>query len=406
MPSFSYQATNSAGKTVGGVITATDKVTAMSLMNKQNLKPISIELMSDVKKGGKGIFKPKVKITDLVLFTRQLSTMVSAGVPLLRSLNTLYAQVENPTLREVIGDLVKDVQSGVSLADAMGKHPDVFSDIFVNMVRAGEAAGIVDDILKRLASQVEKNASMRKKIKSASTYPMVLLVLTLGAFMGLMIFIIPRIAAILKDIGGPDAKLPVITQVMIDISGFMTNYWYIMIGGTALLVFGLRRYIKTPAGRYQFHSLALKIPILKNLITKIAVARFTRTFAALIGAGVSVVEALKVTSRAVGNDVYRKAIDAAANEVVNGRQLSEAIEGNKLFPGIVPQMLAVGEETGQTDVVLVKVADFYDEEVDAIIDSLSSILEPVMIVIMGGMVGLVAASVMGPIASLSQNVGS
>jgi type IV pilus assembly protein PilC len=235
---------------------------------------------------------------------------------------------------------------------------------------------------------------------------MVLLVLTLGAFMGLMIFIIPRIAAILKDIGGPDAKLPVITQVMIDISGFMTNYWYIMIGGTALLVFGLRRYIKTPAGRYQFHSLALKIPILKNLITKIAVARFTRTFAALIGAGVSVVEALKVTSRAVGNDVYRKAIDAAANEVVNGRQLSEAIEGNKLFPGIVPQMLAVGEETGQTDIVLVKVADFYDEEVDAIIDSLSSILEPVMIVIMGGMVGLVAASVMGPIASLSQNVGS
>ncbi len=406
MPSFSYQATNSAGKTVGGVITATDKVTAMALMNKQNLKPISIELMSDVKRGGKGIFKPKVKITDLVLFTRQLSTMVSAGVPLLRSLNTLYAQVENPTLREVIGDLVKDVQSGVSLADAMGKHPDVFSDIFVNMVRAGEAAGIVDDILKRLASQVEKNASMRKKIKSASTYPMVLLVLTLGAFMGLMIFIIPRIAAILKDIGGPDAKLPVITQVMIDISSFMTNYWYIMIGGTALLVFGLRRYIKTPAGRYQFHSLALKIPILKNLITKIAVARFTRTFAALIGAGVSVVEALKVTSRAVGNDVYRKAIDAAANEVVNGRQLSEAIEGNKLFPGIVPQMLAVGEETGQTDIVLVKVADFYDEEVDAIIDSLSSILEPVMIVIMGGMVGLVAASVMGPIASLSQNVGS
>ncbi len=406
MASFTYQATNSAGKTVSGVITATDKVAAMAIMNKQNLKPISIELMSDVKKRGKGFFKPKVKITDLVLFTRQLSTMVSAGVPLLRSLNTLYAQVENPTLREIIGDLVKDVQGGVSLADAMQKHPDVFSDIFVNMVRAGEAAGIVDDILKRLASQVEKNASMRKKIKSASTYPMVLLILTVGAFMGLMIFIIPRIAEILKDIGGPDAKLPVITQVMIDISGFMTHYWYIVIGGAALLIFAIRRYIKTPAGRLQFHALVLKVPILKNLITKIAVARFTRTFAALIGAGVSVVEALKVTSRAVGNDVYRKAIDDAANEVVNGRQLSQAIEGNKLFPGIVPQMLAVGEETGQTDVVLVKVADFYDEEVDAIIDSLSSILEPVMIVIMGGMVGLVAASVMGPIASLSQNVGS
>jgi type IV pilus assembly protein PilC len=406
MPIFSYQATNSGGKTIQGTLSATDKQTALSLMSKQGLKPISVEIKTDVKKGGKGFFKPKVKVSDLVLFTRQLSTMVSAGVPLLRSLTTMRDQVENPTLREVISDMIKDVQGGVSLADAMAKHPDVFSDIFVNMIRAGEAAGIVDDILKRLATQVEKNASMRKKIKSASTYPIVLLLLTVGAFMGLMIFIIPRIATILKDIGGEDAELPVITQVMINISSFMTTYWYIVIGGIVLAVFLTRRYIKTPAGRYQFHSFVLRVPILKNLIVKISVARFTRTFAALIGAGVSVVEALRVTSRAIGNDVYRKAIEDAAAQVINGKQLSEAIEGNKLFPGIVPQMLAVGEETGQTDIVLVKVADFYDEEVDAIIDSLSSILEPVMIVIMGGMVGLVAASVMGPIASLSQNVGS
>ncbi len=224
--------------------------------------------------------------------------------------------------------------------------------------------------------------------------------------MGLMIFIIPRIAAILKDLGGEDAELPMITQVMINISSFMTQYWYIIIGGAVLGIFFFRRYAKTPAGKFQIHSFVLKVPILKNLITKISVARFTRTFAALIGAGVSVVEALQVTAKAIGNEVYRKAIEEAAAEVVNGKQLSQAIEGNKLFPGIVPQMLAVGEETGQTDVVLVKVADFYDEEVDAVIDSLSSILEPVMIVIMGGMVGLVAASVMGPIASLSQNVGS
>lgn len=406
MPTFSYQATNSTGKTITGTLTASDKHSALSLMTKQGLRPISIELTSTVKKGGKGFFKPKVKITDLVLFTRQLSTMVSAGVPLLRSLTTMRDQVENPTLREIITDMIKDVQGGVSLADALEKHPDVFSDIYVNMIRAGESAGIVDDILKRLATQVEKNASMRKKIKSASTYPVVLLVLTLGAFMGLMIFIIPRIADILRDIGGPEAELPAITEVMIAVSSFMTNYWFIVIGGGGAAIFLIRRYIKTPAGRYQFHSFVLKIPILNNLVTKISVARFTRTFAALIGAGVSVVEALRVTARAVGNDVYRKAIEDAANQVINGKQLSQAIEGNSLFPGIVPQMLAVGEETGQTDVVLVKVADFYDEEVDAIIDGLSSILEPVMIVIMGGMVGLVAASVMGPIASLSQNVGN
>lgn len=406
MPSFSYQAVDTNGKTVSGIISATDKNTAVSLIGKQKLKLVSMELSSTVKKGTISFFKPKVKISDLVLFTRQLSTMVSAGVPLLRSLNTMYDQVENPTLKEVIGDLIKDVEGGVSLAEAMQKHPDVFNDIFVNMIRAGEAAGIVDEILKRLATQTEKNASMRKKIKSASTYPIVLLTLTIGAFMGLMIFIIPRIGEILKDLGGEDAKLPAITQIMLDLSGFMTSFWYIVLGGTFLIVFSLRRYIKTPAGRYQLHAFVLKVPILKTLVTKIAVARFTRTFAALIGAGVSVVEALRVTARAVGNDVYRKAIEQAAMEVVNGKQLSQAIEGNQLFPGIVPQMLAVGEETGQTDIVLVKVADFYDEEVDAIIDSLSSILEPVMIVIMGGMVGLVAASVMGPIASLSQNVGS
>jgi type IV pilus assembly protein PilC len=406
MPSFSYQATNALGKTIKGSLNAVDKNTALSLMAKQGLQPLSIEIESSVKKGSISFMKPKVKINDLVLFTRQLSTMVSAGVPLLRALTTMRDQVENPTLRDVISDLIKDIQGGVSLADALQKHPDVFSDIFVNMIRAGEAAGIVDDILKRLATQIEKNASMRKKIKSASTYPIVLLTLTVGAFMGLMIFIIPRIAAILKDIGGPNAKLPMITQVMINVSSFMTTYWYIVIGGTFLIIFFLKRYIKTPAGRYQFHNFVLKVPILKTLIVKISVARFTRTFAALIGAGVSVVEALKVTSRAIGNDVYRKAIDTAANEVINGKQLSQALDGNKLFPGIVPQMLAVGEETGQTDIVLVKVADFYDEEVDAIIDSLSSILEPVMIVIMGGMVGLVAASVMGPIASLSQNVGT
>ena len=406
MPSFSYQAVDTNGKTVSGIISATDKNTAVSLIGKQKLKLVSMELSSTVKKGTITFFKPKVKISDLVLFTRQLSTMVSAGVPLLRSLNTMYDQVENPTLKEVIGDLIKDVEGGVSLAEAMQKHPDVFNDIFVNMIRAGEAAGIVDEILNRLATQTEKNASMRKKIKSASTYPIVLLTLTIGAFMGLMIFIIPRIGEILKDLGGEDAKLPAITQIMLDLSGFMTSFWYIVLGGTFLIVFSLRRYIKTPAGRYQLHAFVLKVPILKTLVTKIAVARFTRTFAALIGAGVSVVEALRVTARAVGNDVYRKAIEQAAMEVVNGKQLSQAIEGNQLFPGIVPQMLAVGEETGQTDIVLVKVADFYDEEVDAIIDSLSSILEPVMIVIMGGMVGLVAASVMGPIASLSQNVGS
>lgn len=405
MAIFDYQALNSKGQMTKGTIEGTDRTSIISALTKQGMRPLSVKISTGKGKSfGLAFLKPKIKSNDIVLFTRQLSTMVSAGVPLLRALNTLQTQASNPTMKEVLGDIISDVQAGSQLADALGKHPKAFSDIFVNMVRAGEAAGIVDDILKRLATQVEKNASMKKKIKSASTYPMVLLTLTVVAFFGLMIFVIPTIGKILKDLGGEDAELPATTQAMLDVSGFMVSYWYILVAIVTILFFGIRAYVRTDAGHLMLHRLILKTPILKTLIMKISVARFTRTFASLVGAGVSVVEALHVTARAIGNKVYENEVNDAANLVVNGKQLSQAIEGSKLFPGIVPQMLAVGEETGQTDVVLVKVADFYEEEVDATIDSLSSILEPVMIVIMGGAVGFIAVNVMGPIASLSQNI--
>lgn len=404
MPTFTYEATNSENKTVRGTIDGIDRNSVVASLTKQGLKPLQVSLESQKLAKGLSLLKPKVKLSDLVLFTRQLSTMVSAGVPLLRALTTLEAQVENKRMKEVLQGLIKDVQGGSPLGDALAKYPDVFSDIYVNMVRAGEAAGIVDDILKRLASQVEKTASMRKKIKSASTYPVVLLTLTTGAFFGLMLFVIPKIGTILKDLGGPDAELPAMTLAMMAVSDFLVNNWVLVLGGLFAVIFFFRRWAKTPVGKLAVHKFVLKVPILKTLVMKIAVARFTRTFSALIGAGVSVVEALKVTSRALGNEVFAREIEKAAVEVVNGKQLSEAIDNGKLFPAIVPQMLAVGEETGQTDVVLIKVAEFYEEEVDATIDSLSSILEPVMIVIMGGMVGLIAANVMGPIASLSQNI--
>lgn len=404
MPTFAYRATNQDGKVISGTVDSSSRDEAVEALVAQNLRPFEVKSLNKGKKLIGSILKPKIKLKDLVLFTRQLSTMVSAGVPLLRALNTLQTQAENDNLKDVIGNLVKDVQGGAQLADALAKHPKVFSDIYVNMVRAGEAAGIVDDILKRLASQVEKTASMRKKIKSASTYPIVLLTLTVVAFFGLMIFVIPMIGNILKDLGGPDAELPAMTKAMISISDFLIKFWYIIVAAIAGLIFALKRFYSTPKGKLMFHNLFLKIPVLGTLITKIAVARFTRTFSALIGAGVSVVEALKVTARAVGNEVFRIEIDEASEAVVNGKQLSSALQDSKLFPAIVPQMLAVGEETGQTDRVLVKVAEFYEEETDATIDSLSSILEPVMIVIMGGMVGIIAANVMGPIASLSQNI--
>jgi type IV pilus assembly protein PilC len=252
--------------------------------------------------------------------------------------------------------------------------------------------------------QQEKNSTIRKKVKSAMIYPTVLIVITVIAFFGLMLFVIPKIGKILTDLGGADAKLPLLTRGMLGISGFMTTYWYILIpvvfGGITLLM----RYIKTPTGKSQLHHLVLKVPGIKLIIMKVAIARFARTFSALMGAGVAVLEALNVTARAVGNVVYEKSLVDAAEAVKNGATLSSIIEKDPLFPAIVAQMLAVGEETGQTDVVLLKVADFYEEEVDVAIDGLSAIIEPVMIVVMGGMVGLIAASVMGPIAGLAQNI--
>lgn len=404
MPTFTYEALNSDNKPIQGTMEGIDRNAVIVALTKQGLKPLQVTLESQKLAKSLSFLRPRVKLNDLVLFTRQLSTMVSAGVPLLRALTTLESQIENKRMKEILQGIIKDVQGGSQLGDALSKYPDVFSDIYVNMVRAGEAAGIVDDILKRLASQVEKTASMRKKIKSASTYPVVLLTLTTVAFFGLMLFVIPKIGQILKDLGGPDAKLPAMTLAMMAASDFLVKYWYIVIGSIFVTIFLFRRWAKTPTGKLAVHTFVLKVPVLKTLVMKIAVARFTRTFSALIGAGVSVVEALKVTSRALGNEVFRREVEKASIEVVNGKQLSQAIEGGKLFPSIVPQMLAVGEETGQTDIVLIKVAEFYEEEVDATIDSLSSILEPVMIVIMGGMVGLIAANVMGPIASLSQNI--
>ncbi len=407
MPQFKYIALDNAGKTHEGFIEAIDKAGAISSLSSKGMRPLSVKDFIASQKKGFGSFslgQGKIKSDDLVMFTRQLSAMVSAGVPLLRALGSLQDHSDSPALRKIITNVFADVQGGTALGDALEKHPKVFNDVYVNMVRAGEAAGILDEILKRLALQQEKAATMRKKIKSAMTYPTVLIVITIGAFFGLMLFVIPQIGKIVQDLGGPDAKLPVLTTTMLAISGFMTSFWYILIPVFFGGLFGVFRYIKTPNGRAQFHRLVLKIPAIKKIVVKVAVARFARTFSALMGAGVAVLEALDVTAHAVGNVVFEESLINAAREVKNGATLSSVIERDGLFPPIVSQMLAVGEETGQTDTVLIKVADYYEEEVDVAIDGLTSIIEPIMIVFMGGMVGLIAASVMQPIAGLSQNI--
>ena len=409
MSSYAYTARNHTGDIIKGVVNATTREAASQAITRQGLKPILVKLESGEqaeKKGGFLQFGGKIKNKDIVVFTRQLSTMVSAGVPLAGALSTLAEQAENKKFKQQLSGVVKDVESGVALADALEKYPGTFSTIYVNMVRAGEAGGILDDILKKLAEQQEKDAAIKGKVKSASTYPLVLLTVTIIAFFVLTIFVIPKIGTLVLNLGGPNAHLPPQTKVMLGLSNFIRHQWYFVI----LLFIGgpifLNRWRKTASGKPKFDAFVLKVPVMKVIVTKVAIARFARIFASLMGAGVSVLEALQVTAHALGNHVIEQELLNAAQQVKEGRQLSQPLAESKIFPPIVAQMLKVGEETGQTDTILVKVADFYEEEVDTVIDSLSSILEPVMIVVMGSMVGLIAISVLGPITSLNQSIGS
>lgn len=410
MPLFNYVATSKTNKdkTISGTVEARDRSAALATLTKQQLNPISIKLVNDKSSLGflGGLFtRSKVKPDELVIFTRQLSAMIGAGVPLLRALTSLQTHTESDAFKTVLERVTSDIEGGSSFAEALSKHPATFNDVYTNMVRAGEAAGIMDEILKRLALEQEKSATIRKKVKSAMSYPMVLIGITILAFFGLMIFVIPQIGKIIKDLGGPDAELPMLTQIMLSISGFIINFWWIVFPVLIGSILFLLRYIKTPVGKRHYDAIVVKMPVIKTIIRKVAVARFARTYSSLMSAGVSVIEALSVSAKAIGNSVYEDAIAKAAERVKNGEQLSTVLaENTDLFPPILAQMLAVGEETGQTDTILVKVADFYEEEVDVAIDSISSIIEPVMIVVMGSMVGVIAASVMQPIAGLSQSI--
>ncbi len=403
MALYSYTATDKSGKRHEGSIEAANEATVSQLLARQNLRAHVIkktqqksDVLAFLTKG------KKVKLKDLVVFTRQLATMINAGVPLVRSLATMQSQTDNPVFQKHIAEISKDVESGIALADALEKHPTVFSTIYVNMVRAGEAGGILDEILKKLALQQEKDAKIRGKFKSAMTYPVVLISITFVVFIALMTIVVPKISKIVGDLSG--GQLPPLTQTMLSISTIITKYWFIHIGVALLLTVFISKSLRTEKGKLTRDKILLKTPAIKIIVAKMAVARFSRIFASLMTAGVSVIESIEITAKAIGNKVIEAELMAAAKEVANGEQFSVPLSKSKVFPPIVSQMLAVGEETGQTDTVLLKVAEFYEDEVDAAVDGLSSILEPLLIVVMGGMVGVIAISVIGPISNLSNQI--
>ena len=425
MPQFAYTALAQDSRHANGQINATDRDTAIKNLRGQGMKPLTVREVKAKKKAGGFTLKSQVKMKDLVIFTRELSTLIDAGVPLPRSLETLADQTENKYFKTIIHEVLHDVESGLPLADALAKHPQVYNEVYVNMVKAGETGGILNDILKKLATQIEKDASIRKKVRSAMAYPIVILTITIIAFFGIMLFIVPKIGKIFKDLGGPNAQLPIYTRAMLGISNFLIGHsimhaipginripiigslpnvlFFIVAFIVAMIYF--RRYIHTDRGAYKWHGFLLNLPIFGPIIGKVVIARFARTFASLMGSGVSVLDSLEVTGKAVGNHVIQKELAEIAQNVKNGQSLGKQIMEAKFFPPIVGQMVSVGEETGKIDEILLKVADFYEEEVDAVIDGLASIIEPIMIILLGAIVGLIAASVMGPIANLSKNIG-
>jgi len=405
MAKFAYTARRDT-QVIKGTIEAIDRKAAAKVINDQKLKLISLTEDS----GKKFTFnvelsEPKVKLKDRVIFTRQLATMINAGVPLVRSLATLSAQTESKALKRYLPLIVKDVEGGVAFAEAIGKFPKVFDTVYVSMVHAGEEGGILDEILIRLAEQQEKDSEIRGKLKSALTYPAVVLTITLVAVIYLMTSVIPKIGEVIIDMAGPDYELPIYTTIMLGLSDFMKTKFIYILGGLVIFIFVFRRWIKTKKGRLQFDGLLIRIPILGPLIVKVSLSRFARTFSSLSSAGVNVLQALKVTADAAGNEVIRQTITNAAKEVEQGKPLSQPLSDAKFFPPILSQMVAVGEETGEIDKILAKLADFYDQEVDRAAESMTSIIEPLMIVVLGGIVGVVVLSVFGPISSISQAAG-
>jgi type IV pilus assembly protein PilC len=393
-PTFTYKAVDGAGLPQEGTISGISQSAVMEELKNKGLQVMRL----DEKKSGMNIelsLMPKrVKAAELTVMTRQLATMVSSGMTLLRAFYVLEDQVENPKLKDVLSGVREDIESGMNFSDALEQHPKAFGPLYVAMIRAGEAGGVLEQALERTADQLEKDDNLRRQVKGAMAYPAVVLIFALGTLLGLIAFIVPVFVGIFKDFGG---KLPLITQFTVNLSNLVTHQWYILIAVAVGGVVGFRKWKKSEWGRPQWDKLRLRLPVsIGKTVQKIALARWSRTFSALYSAGVPIMQAIEVTGKTAGNTVVERAMDEVIASVKSGGSISAPLREAPIFPGMVAQMIAVGEETGNLDTMLTKVADFYEAEVEAAIKALTSILEPVMIVLVGGIVGFIVVAMYMP----------
>jgi type IV pilus assembly protein PilC len=406
MATFAYVGRTRSGAVKKGELSAKTRDEAVDQLRKQSVVVTSLE----EKKGG-GFDLSKIRLgsgltdKDLVVFTRQFGTMINAGLPLVQCLEILSTQSENKVLRETIGEVKTQVEAGSTFSDALRRHPKVFDDLYVNLVHAGEVGGLLDTILTRLAKYIEKAMKLKGQVKSAMIYPAAIMGVAVVVISVLMIWVIPIFAKMFVELSGGKVALPGPTQLVIDISNAFTSYWYVIFGSLVAIIFGIKKYYATVQGRKAIDKLLLKTPVFGDLIRKASVAKFTRTLGTLLASGVPLLDGMTICAKTAGNKVIEETLINARASISGGKTIADPLAASGVFPKMVTHMIAVGESTGALDAMLGKIADFYEDEVDQAVASLTSLLEPIMMVFLGVVIGFIVIAMYLPIFKMSDAIG-
>jgi type IV pilus assembly protein PilC len=404
MGKFAWEGTTKSGQVMKGEMEAPHAEAVQAQLRRQGIAP------GNIKERGKGLdieikipgFEPKVTTKGIVIFTRQFATMIDAGLPLVQCLDILSKQQDNKTFKTILLQVKEDVESGSTFADALKKHPKAFDSLYVNLVAAGEIGGILDTILNRLAAYIEKALKLRKKVKSAMTYPATIVGIAVIVIAVILVFVIPQFQEMFESFG---SQLPLPTRIVIMLSDFIQNYILVILGGSYAFVWILKQIYKTPKGRLFFDALFLKLPVMGPLVRKVAVAKFTRTLGTMISSGVPILDGLDIVAKTAGNKIVENAIYRVAQSISEGKTIAEPLEKSGVFPPMVCQMIAVGEQSGSIDTMLNKVADFYDDEVDDAVGNLTAMMEPLLMLFLGTAVGGLVIAMYLPIFQMGSAIG-
>jgi len=399
MPTYAYKARDRQGELLTATREAEDELSLASSLRSLGYSVISIQKETQLETNLTDFWQKlrKTHQYELIFFSRQLSSLLKSGIPIIVALSSIAEQTKNKLLKITINAVLKDIQAGVSFSEALAKHPDIFSDLFVSMIKVGETTGILDEVLERLTQLNMQELEVKTRIKSAMTYPLILVTVAIIIVSFLLINIIPKFVVVFETY---EAKLPLATQILLGISFLLRRLWLLVIAAVGIFIFWFRRYIKTEKGRYKFDFYLLRLPLFGQLYLKLIVARFSRTLGALVKSGVSILEALSVTEKTVGNSVISRVIDNIRSAITEGQSLTEPFKASGVFPATVIQMVSLGEKSGKLDQMLTEVANFYDREVDYTVRNITTALEPLLLLAMGAMVAFIALSVLLPIFNL------